>query len=153
MLKICRSLNDLDFERLCRVYGYDGDNSSSQRSELYDYLREDFFRRKDSFYAIWVQNDEYVSTLRMEPFEDGILLESLQTRSCDRRKGYAKELLFAVLNCGVVSEMIPVYAHIYKSNHASMSLHRACGFQPHLDYARFIDGTVSANACTVRFIK
>ena len=152
MLKICKSLCDLDFDKLCRTFDYD-ENCSTQRRKLYEYLSDDFFRRRGSFYAVWILNDEYVSSLRMEPFEDGLLLEALQTRSSDRRKGYAKKLLNGVLNSNIIAGKLPVYAHIYRNNHASKKLHSACGFRPHLDYARFIDGTTSANACTVKWIK
>ena len=145
MLKICTDFSGLDFERLCRIYGYD----CAQQNRFYDYLREDFFRTKDAFYAVWVVADEYVSALRMEPFEDGYLLEAIQTVKTARRKGYAKSLLEAVLNSRFFANALPVYAHIFKNNHASMELHRVCGFRQYLDYAAFIDGTVSANACTV----
>ena len=152
MLKVCTSLSGLDFEQLCRVYDYD-ENCLVQRRKLYEYLSDDFFCRRGSFYAVWVMNDEYVSSLRMELFEDGFLLEALQTRSNNRRKGYARNLLNTILNSDVVPDNFPVYAHIYNNNRASMTLHHACGFQPCRDYARFIDGTVSANACTVKWIK
>ena len=85
----------------------------------------------------------------MEPYCDGYLLEAVETEKAERRKGYARCLLDAVLRSGRVQI---VYAHIYKNNRASLVLHRSCGFQPHQDYAAFIDGTVSANACTLKWI-
>lgn len=150
MLKICTSFSELDFDRLCRVYGYDDADSYHKRMEFYDYLREDFFSIRDVFYAVWVVKGEYVSALRIEPFEDGYLLEALQTEKTNRRKGYAKRLIDAVLQNGYVQ---PVYAHIYKDNKVSLAVHRACGFERYLDHAIFIDGTVSANAYTVKWIK
>lgn len=152
MLKICKKLSELDFDQLCRVYDYK-ENSFAQRRKLYDYLTDDFFRREGSFYAVWILNDEYVSSLRMEPFDDGLLLEAFQTRVGERRKGYGKSLLNAILNSNFIPDKMPVYAHIYKNNLVSLRLHRTCGFQPCLDYARFVDGIVSANACTVKWIK
>ena len=149
MLKICTCFSELDFEKLCRVYGYDTD-SHVKRNGLYDYLQEDFFSFKDAFYAVWIVNGEYVSALRMEPYEDGYLLEALQTVSSERNKGYARCLLETVLHCNRIDT---VYAHIYKNNRASMSVHCACGFRQYLDYAKFIDGTVSAKACTLKWVK
>lgn len=149
MLKICTSFPELDFEKLCRVYEYDA-YSYAKRNALYDYLREDFFTLKNVFYAVWVVDGEYVSALRMEPYEDGYLLEALQTANPERNKGYAKCLLEAVLHSDRVDT---VYAHVYKNNRASISVHRACGFQSYLDYAVLIDGAVSANACTLKWMK
>jgi len=152
LLKICARLADLDFDRLCGVYEYD-DERLKLRNQLYDYLADDFFRVKAAFYAVWVVDGDYVSALRIEPFDDGYLVEALQTKMSERRKGYAEKLLNAVLNCERFLNSRPVYAHIYKNNRASMAVHRACGFQPYLDHAVFIDGTVSGNACTLKWIK
>ena len=162
MLRIFRSFRDMDFEKLMDVYQqsnlenakaiFPDDPPAVQQYKAWDafaeYLRDDFFRVKGAFYAVWEADNRYICALRMEPFEDGLLLEALETMPAYRRAGYAAKLICAVL------EMLPdgsaVYAHVHKRNGASLATHRRCGFSECLDYAKYVDGTVSRYACTMK---
>ena len=158
MLQIAKRLEELDFSALMDIYSEgnlekaeeygDGGLLRAER-EFYDYLREDFFRQKDAFYALWKVQGRYVSALRLEPYRDGWLLEALETAPDHRRKGYAKELMHAVLD-----EMghVIVYSHVSRRNEASLRTHYACGFQKHLDHVVYLDGSVTNRAVTFRYI-
>ena len=98
MLKICKKFSELDFDRLLKVYDLDTYEQNSLAIELYDYLHQVFFRDKDAFYALWEIESNYVSALRMEPYQDGYLITAVQTRKSERRKGYAECLLRAVMS-------------------------------------------------------
>ena len=112
---------------------------------FYQYLTEGFFTTPGAVYAIWVENGEYVSALRLEPYQDGLLLEALETAPNHRRKGYGEMLIRAVL------EAFPekIYSHVSKRNRPSLAIHQKCGFVEILDYARYIDGSVAHNAVTL----
>ena len=94
---------------------------------------------------MWAPEGLYRSALRLEPYNDGYLLTALETTPAMRRKGYAEALVRAVLNA--FSDM-PIYSHVARANRASIALHKKCGFSKHLDYATYLDGSVSAQAVT-----
>ena len=119
--------------------------------DFYQYL-ELFFSTEGSRYLIWELNGCYVSALRFEPYQDGLLLEALETKPSERRKGYAMELIKAALETLMPSEF-PIYSHISKWNEASIRAHEKCGFERILDYCVYIDGSVNQNAYTYRFCK
>ena len=158
MLQIAKRLEELDFSALMDIYCEgnlekaeeygDGGLLRAER-EFYDYLREDFFRQKDAFYALWKVQGQYVSAMRLEPHGDGWLLEALETAPDHRRKGYAKELMHAVLD-----EMghVIVYSHVSRRNEASLRTHYACGFQKHVDHVVYLDGSVTNRAITLRYV-
>ena len=106
MLEIVRSMGALDFEELMAVYREsNAENAQEQdipiaqvEQNFADYLREDFFRQKGAFYCLWKENGRTVSALRLEPFEDGLLLEALETMPEQRRRGYGKALVLAALD-------------------------------------------------------
>lgn len=161
MLKIAYRAADLDFGQLCRVY-----RESIQSSGMLDYphysneeqrfLAEQdfhsflwcFLKDKAAFYGIWVVNDRYMAALRIEPYRDGFLLEGLETDPHERKKGYASALVRAVLSYLKENEQTRVYSHVSKKNYPSVAVHEACGFYKHLDYAAFVDGSVSYDAWT-----
>lgn len=163
MLLLFRSLKDLDFSQLMDVYGESNEENArmffpreeeSQRiilaqQQFYLFLREVFFKTKEAFYAVWMSEGRYKAALRVEPFCDGVLLEALETAPEERRKGYAKELLCAVMRTLADCQTKKLYSHVSRSNTPSMRLHEACGFREVLDYAVYIDGSVSRNACTL----
>ena len=82
-----------------------------------DYLEDDFFPRENAFCALWMEDGQYVSALRLKPWEDGLLLEALETRPDQRKRGCAVKLINAVLR-EISSQK--VYAHVSKSNAASL---------------------------------
>ena len=157
MLLIMKRLEELDFSALMDIYVEgnlekaeeygDGGLLRAER-ELYDYLREDFFRQQGAFYAVWTEQGSYVSALRLEPYKDGWLLEALETAPEDRRKGYAKRLMAEVLEH--MGQAV-VYSHVSKRNEASLRTHYACGFQKYLDHVVYLDGSVTNRGVTLKF--
>lgn len=117
--------------------------------EFLEYLRTDFFASQGAFYAVWQERDLYVSALRVEPFDDGVLVEAVETHPQYRRKGFAKRLIKEVL--AMVDKKYPVYSHVHKNNTASVGLHISCGFQYYLPHAKYIDGTITSNAYTMKY--
>lgn len=150
MLRYAGTVRELNFDQLMRVY-IEGNEEKAHEAEsfslglleaeqdFYRYLDQVFFRTDGAVYAIWEEDGEYCSALRLEPYRDGLLLEALETAPDRRRKGYAKKLIEAVL-----ADLQPekVYSHISKKNHASIQTHLSCGFEKHLDYAVYVDGSV-----------
>ena len=150
MLKVCCQYLELNIPNLLVVYEdslkeFDGSRFQAEQ-DLCDYLREDFFSIPGAYYALWCQEDRYACALRMEPYYDGFLISGLETSPDSRRKGYGEALVKSV--CKRTS---PVYAHVRKSNHASIALHRKCGFQQILDYGILLDGTISYRYVTMRY--
>ena len=160
MLLIARKMGQLDFSRLMAVYeegnrenGWDlypnlpeGQRILQAEQDFYQYLRHDFFETKGAYYAIWQENDIYVSALRIEPYKDGVLLEALETHPQYRRQGFAVELIQAVL----LMEK-KVYSHVSKKNAASLRVHEKCGFCRISEQATYIDGSVNNKCCTLCF--
>lgn len=147
-MKVIRSFREMDFDKLAGVYDLETAESFDKARDLYDYLREIFFRTEGAVYFILEQGNEYLSALRAEPFGDGYLIEALQTKLMFRNMGLANRLLRSVIHSDEIPKGLPLYAHIHKKNHASIAVHKACGFHEYLDYASFIDGTVSSKSST-----
>lgn len=165
MLNIYTELAKLDFEKLMDVYEesvlengklfFPKEEPSVQKrlaqENFYTYLRDVFFTSKDSFYAVWQEDSRYISALRIEPYQDGFLLSALETAPYCRGKGCGRALIKGVqtylsnLGCGCI------YSHISNKNRSSRYVHEACGFHKILDYASYIDGTVSRQASTYRY--
>ena len=164
MLLICRKLRELDFGQLMSVYVEsnrengeefwpalpNGQQILQAEQDFYQYLRECFFTTEGAFYGVLVEKGQYVSALRLEPYRDGLLLEALETAPEHRQKGYAKELIRAVLE---QPEVHKVYAHVHKGNRASIRAHLGCGFVRSLEYAVYVDGSVHNNSCTLSYEK
>lgn len=164
MLTIVRTMRDLHLGQLMAVYE-EGNLENAQElypelpenqqilraeQDFYQYLRECFFKTEGAVYAIWSENGRYVSALRLEPYQDGLLLEALETAPEHRRKGYAKQLIREVMQ---LPEVEKVYSHVHKKNIASLRTHESCGFRKVLDHAVNIDGSVSRNSCTLCYEK
>ena len=164
MLRVFTRLAELNFQQLMDVYQEGNRENAMKRypddaptvqickaeAEFEDYLREDFFCASGAFYAVWEECGRYMSALRMEPYEDGWLLEALETHPAHRRQGWAEKLVNAVLEGFAPGSVI--YSHVAKRNTASLSTHKKCGFQIALDYAKYVDGTVTQYACTMKII-
>lgn len=159
MLKIAKKLDQLSFRQLMDVYEESNRLNGEERyphlsesrqimeaeQDFYQYLRECFFTTNGAFYALWVEDEIYISTLRLEPYQDGLLLEALETAPSHREKGYAKALILAVL--AYVGEK-RVYSHVHKGNVPSLHTHESCGFHRILEHAIYIDGSVRNDSCT-----
>ena len=160
MLRWFTTAKDLDFRRLMTVYEEGNLETAAAdyphlpqmqgvmqaEQDFYQYLRESFFPTTGASYAVWEENDTYVSALRLEPHRDGLLITALETAPQYRRRGFAKKLITAVL------EALPgekLYSHVSKRNVASLRTHASCGFQKISDYATYLDGSVLRSSCTL----
>ena len=166
MLHLYTTLRQLPFEQLMTVYReanrengkilapFDSEARQRQLAEadFYDYLRG-FFAVPGACYATWEQDGEIQSALRLEPYRDGLLVEALETAPEQRRQGYATKLMQAVQQHLEREGTVRLYSHVSKKNAASLNVHQRCGFQIVSDCAVYIDGSVSANAYTLRYEK
>lgn len=115
--------------------------------DFYDYLR-DFFHNCKGIYALWVVDGRYCAALRLERYDDGLLLSGLETAPDARGKGYATSLVQAVLEYLTQTDYQRVYSHVRKNNMQSLQIHNTCGFQRILEHAVYIDGSVYHSSCT-----
>ena len=160
MLKLINAMSELDAEQLlsvCRQTIINQQTDAVANAALLaetvflSYLRETFFRINGAFYCVWVVDGRYMSAVRFEPYRDGILLESLETKPSERRKGYAQALVTESLAVLMQTGYRTVYSHIAKGNEPSIALHGKCGFKECSDTATLIDGTVSSRYCTMAY--
>ncbi len=163
MLKIARCVRDLDFDRLMDVYTqsnqlaakrlYPHCTEYEQKMRLQEFFYSSllaFFRESGAFYALWVQQGNYASALRVESFQDGVIITGLETAPRLRGQGFATALLQAVLGSLGESGISTVYSHVDKKNRASLAVHKKCGFRVISDYAKLLDGTVTYELCTLK---
>lgn len=162
MLTIVRRIQDLDFSQLMQIY-IEGNEENGQlqyphlsadqqilmaEQDFYNYLSAVFFKTPGSFYALWAFDGRYQSALRVEPYLDGYLLAALETRPEARRNGYACMLINAT--CAFLAErgVSKLYSHVGKRNIPSLRTHERCKFTAVLDYAVYVDGSVTHNSLT-----
>ena len=160
MLILAKSMGAFSFGKLMEVYRESCQENGQQfwpretperqlalaEQDFYEYLAAGFFPVQGAVYAIWLVNDRYVSALRLEPYRDGLLLEALETVPDCRRRGYAVELIRAVLERYA---NVKIYSHVGKRNAASLSVHEKCGFRRIQEHAVYIDGSVNDRCCTL----
>lgn len=152
MLYLATSIRQIRFADLMEVYIEGNLEKAAQSSllqaeqEFYQYLQDVFFATPGGVYAIWTEDDAYISALRLEPYKDGLLLAALETAPEHRRKGYAGKLI-----CAVLTEFADrkIYSHVSKTNAASLAVHEKCGFCKVADHAVYIDGSVNNRAVTL----
>lgn len=161
MLEIITSIRELNIAQLMTVYeesnrlqGASDDRELSRNlrvlraeQDMYAYLKL-FLSDPGSRYAVWVHDGRYVAALRLEEYRDGFLITGLETAPSARNRGYARELINAVLRYLLSVGAGKVYSHVDKRNSASIAVHTACGFERILDYAVYIDGSVLSSSCT-----
>lgn len=155
MLLVYKKLHQLGFGALMEVYRESvaangrelypelsaGEQVLRAEQDFYAYLQQGFFTRPDDCYCIWEEQGQYVCALRLESYQDGLLLEALETEPAFRRRGFAQKLIRAV------QEMTPgqkIYSHIHHENGPSISLHEKCGFRKISDRSRYADGSVNS---------
>ena len=160
MILVFENLKEISFSQLMMVYEEGNRENGAEfwpdmeegqrilRAEqaFYQYLREIFFPTENARYYVWVEQGNYVSALRLEPYRDGLLLEALETAPSMRKMGCAVKLIHAV------QEQLPhgkIYSHVSKRNLASLKTHAKCGFRRIAEYAVEIDGSVSNRSCTL----
>ena len=167
MLLTARKMNEFSFSKLMGVYRQanrehgallapeEPEDRQLQLAEedFYAYLHDCFFTHPGAVYCIWEENGQYISALRLEPYRDGLLLEALETAPDCRQRGYALRLIQEVQRLLEGQGSVRIYSHVSRNNTASMKTHRKCGFEKHLDYAAYIDGSVDRRADTLRYEK
>ena len=163
MLQMIHTIEGLRFFELMRVYLEGNQNAAllnyptmdknaalvQAEQDFFQYLSDVFFQTPGAFYAVWKVSDQYICALRMEPYEDGLLLEGLETAPEMRNRGYATKLMMETLR----NIVLPVYSHVSKDNISSLSVHSKCGFVEYLNYAKCIDGVVNKEMLTLRYCK
>lgn len=161
MLKLIRSLEELDAAQLLAVYEqsnrenmllhYSHESENMQvllaQQEFYSDLVENF-KNHGCIYASWAPDGFYRSAVRLERYTDGFLLTGLETASEVRGKGYATDLIRSVLKRAKEIGANKFYSHISQKNYASIAVHLKCGFIKILDYAVFLDGSVNQDCAT-----
>lgn len=166
MLRLFYRMKDLHFGKLMALYAQSNTENADElyremehgeallqvEGSFYQYLREDFFSVPGAVYAVWEENDKYISALRLEPYQDGLLLEALETHPSFRRKGYAAKLIHSVIEHLTQQGQTVIYSHVAKGNAASLRTHESCGFYKISDQAVYIDGSVTQRSCTMKFI-
>ncbi len=151
MLRLFSSSRELNISSLMDLH-YAGfldadDKLLKAEQNFYSYVL-DFMKQEDSFYAVWEIDGRYACALRIEPYQDGYLIEGLVTDVKLRNNGYAKALLAAVCSFLFSKGCFTVYSHIRKDNAASIGTHKACGFCLLYDYAHYIDNSVDSQSYT-----
>ena len=158
MLLAIKHILDVDISALAFVYdqtikanGKDrrfSANTHEDQQVFIDDLR-DFLKIPDSNLFVWVADDRYVSAVRLEPFQDGVLISYLETAPTERGKGYGRTLVKESIDCLVGQGIQRIYSHVGKKNKPSLRIHLDNGFQIHEEYAKLLDGTVSQNYYTL----
>ena len=162
MLKIATCIRELNFYALMDVYREgNAENGAMQYpradaaeqlllagQDFYQYLVQCFFTVDGAVYAVWEEQGQYLSALRLEPYGDGLLLSALETAPDHRRQGYACKLIHAVQVWLSQRGTVKVYSHISRSNTASRHCHSRCGFRKILDHAVYADGSVLTGSDT-----
>ncbi len=161
MLQYAENMGALRFSALMAVYAEGNQENGREfwpeepeareialaEQDFCNYLQQVFFKTPGAVYAIWEVDGAYVSAMRLEPYQDGLLLEALETAPGLRRRGYAKALMQAVL---AGRENTPIYSHVGKRNVPSQRTHESCGFTRILDYAVYADGSVNQRTYTYK---
>lgn len=162
MLKVIEKLDGLDIRQLMQVYQETNRKYGSvtyknlpenlqilyAEQDFYAYL-ELFFSSKDSVYAVWAPDGVYKAALRVERYDDGLIITGLETAPDMRQRGYATLLLESVINYLGESNSPKLYSHIEKKNNVSLRLHENIGFQKISDSAIYIDGSLHRDAYTL----
>lgn len=162
ILQFCK-MQGMNFEELMCVYEegnrengqyfYPHESEAEQmrltKQDFYNYLQDTFFHVQGALYWVLQIDGHYVSALRTEPFQNGFLVEALETVPGMRRRGYASKLLNHVMIEIQKSSLQPIYSHVSKRNQPSLAVHERCGFIKALDHAVYLDGSVSSSAVTL----
>lgn len=162
MLKIINSLQELNFRQLMDVY-QEGNSVTGNETypnlpknlqiiyaeqDFYNYLQI-FFKEPTARYAVWVMDGRYVSALRFETYNNGLLVSALETDPEERSKGFAGLLMKSVLDYLRTYGNGILYSHIHKGNTASLNTHLSCGFQIISHEATYLDGSVRSDSYTL----
>ena len=165
MLKIATRIREMNFYALMDVYLQGNQENGAAlypraseaeqlllaEQDFYQYLVQCFFTVDGAVYAMWEEEGKYLSALRLEPYEDGLLLSALETMPDFRQQGYACRLIQALQEWLSQHGAIKVYSHVSRKNEASRRTHIRCGFCKILDHAVYSDGSVLTGSDTYLF--
>ena len=164
VLAVFDNFEKLDFPALMEVYA-EGNLENGEyfwpeetperrmalaKESFRDYLVNGFFGTAHGTYYVWTEEGRYLSALRLEEHENGLLLGALETRLDCRKLGYAKRLISAVLHR--LPKGTRVYSHVSKGNEPSLATHLACGFVKELDHSVDQDGEICDDEVTMEVI-
>ena len=164
MLRVITSMKPLNHQKLLSVYSESIAQAAENKSgdlpigirmneaeqNLLDYVR-DFLTYKDAFICLWELDDTYVAVIRVEPYKDGYLISGLETVPVQRRKGFGRKLLTAVIDQFCGCDDFKLYSHVKRDHIASFKLHLSCGFSVISDCAVLLDGSVFTDYSTLRY--
>ena len=163
MLRIIQQLSALSYSKLMALYtesnlkqgkallpcGSAPEQRLAGEQDYYAYLRDIFFPTPGAVLCLWEQDGQYISGLRLEPYQDGLLITGLETLPEMRGQGYAHRLLDAV--CAEFSgQHVILYAHVKKGNTISLRAHADSGFRRSAEYGVLLNGSVSREYCTLK---
>ena len=166
MLRVFERYDEIDFRQLMDVYSqWNQENGANlypkmernvqklySEQDFYGFLQS-FFKVRGAMYFVWIAEGRYVAALRVEPYQDGFLLEGLETLPEERRKGYASCLVCAAIKYLHGRSCDRIYSHVRKDNLPSFELHDKCGFHIYKDDAVYIDGTYCTDSYTLIYSK
>lgn len=92
-----------------------------------DFLRS-FMREERNRYYVLTCGDEWVSALRLTYLDGFYYLEALETAPEHRRKGFAAQLIQAVILLLRQRGPVILRSNVDKENLPSLATHRTCGF-------------------------
>lgn len=148
MLKLIYRMKELDFSQFLEVCKESVSENDPGASQLFDYIHLMFCN--GGACAVWIHEGVYVSALRLELYRDGYLITGLETAQGQRGKGFATKLITGVAIELTAQNTKALYAHVKRSNRASLRVHDKCGFITILDHAVFLDGSVDTRSVTLQ---
>ena len=122
---------------------------SLAKEQILEDLRN-FFSQKYATLYVWIPEGIPVAALRIEQFDDGLLLSCLETAPDARGKGHATDLVRHTLRDLAEKGYSRVYSHIAHGNIASYRVHEVNGFRIIKNSARLLDGTVTTKFDTLK---
>lgn len=163
MMKIINQPNKLPYSALMEIYSESieiaaaMDNPNLQGSaariqaeqDFYSYLYHDFFSTAGAVCFLWETEGKFVAAMRLEPYDDGMLVTGLETHPNMRGRGAAKCLLAAVIEYAMSCGVKNIYSHVKKDNEISLAVHISCGFERIRDHAFCLDGSCNTEMYTL----
>ena len=87
-----------------------------------------FMSKNKNTYYVWEVDGEWVSALRLTKLDDYYFMEALETAPEHRKRGYASDLINAVIQKLEDKENVVIRSNVRKTNTASLATHQKCGF-------------------------
>ncbi|MBQ1820825.1 MAG: GNAT family N-acetyltransferase [Clostridia bacterium] len=153
---VFRSLEELDFKRLMRIYAEgnlenardlypDEDKKTALGKAIEDfrsYLKTRFFRDGKESYHVLSVGGEWVAALRLYELPDHLFyMEALETEPSQRRHGFASQLLHVLIDSLKEAGPFSLCDCVGKKNIASLAAHLKCGFRiVRTDGYSYLDG-------------